>query len=657
MSWLGSAPVVVLCCLLLVVPALPITHLLGLRGLAAVTLAPVVVVTVADLTAIVASRIGVPWSPLLLLVVFAGLAAVLAGVTLTWRRVLRPVPGDRLTVIAAAAGGVLVAMLLGAVTVARAISGPEELIQSSDSPFHYNAVAHILDSHDASSFAIDSLGVPGHASGFYPAAWHGLASLLVMITGVSVPAAANILAATIALLVWPLGCVLLVRQIVGPSRLAVGLAGLLSVGFGAFPWELMGWGVLWPNLLGLSLVPAALAVVLSACGMARDDVVGRGRAWLLLPVLVVGIAFAHPNAVVTLIALALPPAAIVLGRAARSRYRAGDRPRAVLLAAPLVLAVPAYWVGMTVVFGSSSGPMAADSPSFESPSHAIGEVLTGATNGRGAGWLFAALVLVGAGATFVRRNHRWLVASHLVGGALYVLAAGVPGDLRRLVTGFWYTDSHRMAAIVPITGVPLAVIGVIALVGAARVRVAALGGWPRGVLPERRSLLVALAVVALVVLVTGGLNSGDNRTRVLAAYPKVDPLVDAQEKALFVRIARDVEPGAVIAAVPWNGSAAVMALSRRQLLFPQINTGHVTPDEMYLANRLVKAASDPEVCRIADRLNVRYLLTNDIPRGTVWDGLTYPHGAPGFEFVDRGGTFELYRMTACGGGGTVGPGA
>src|SRR3954470_4195042 len=94
MAWLGSVPIVALCGLCLVVPGLPITYLLGLRRLAAVAVAPLVVVGVVAGTAIVASVLGVAWSPWLLLGVFAGLTLVLAAVVLPLRRRLTPALAD-----------------------------------------------------------------------------------------------------------------------------------------------------------------------------------------------------------------------------------------------------------------------------------------------------------------------------------------------------------------------------------------------------------------------------------------------------------------------------------------------------------------------------------------------------------------------------------
>ncbi|WP_018681274.1 DUF6541 family protein [Actinokineospora enzanensis] len=642
MNWLGSVPSVLVCALGLVVPGVPITYLLGLRRLAAVALAPIVVVFVVVVTAIVASKLGIAWSPWLLLAVFAGTAGLLAAVVLPLRaRLAAPIAGDPRPAILAAAAGILAAMLFGAFTVTRVITSPEQLIETSDSPFHYNAIAHILNSRDASTLMVDTLGVPDRVRGFYPAGWHDLGSLLVMITGGSVPVAANILSVTIALVVWPLGCVLLTRQLLGPKPLLLGLAGFLSIAFGAFPWELLGWGILWPNLLGLALVPAALAAVLSMAGLAQDDAIGRGRAWLLAPVILFAVAIAHPNAVFSLLAVALPVIILGLVLAARRRRAAGQRGLSLLLLSPLVLTPPLYYlvVAKTDLF---AGTINAAALPFETPSHALGEVLTGATNGRAAGWVLAALVVVGVVTCFVQRTRRWLVASHAISGGLYVLAAGLPGATRRLFTGFWYTDSHRLAAMVPITGVPLAAIGLAATIAYVRRLLTTSEGR------VRLAPLVVPAVLAVFVLGTGVVNHADHRNRVLAAYPRDHRLVDDDEYGLYKRLNRYVEPGAIIAQMPFNGSPEAMAISGRQVLFPQINLGRMTTDQAYLAQYLVKANTDPRVCEIARRLNVRYLLTNDRPWDNMWDGVTYPPpGTPGFDLLDRGGTFELYRVTAC----------
>jgi len=313
----------------------------------------------------------------------------------------------------------------------------------------------------------------------------------------------------------------------------------------------------------------------------------------------------------------------------------------VSFAAPIVLAAPLYWL-VVVRWGVFAGPMSADSAPFESPSQALGEVLTGATNHNGAGWVLALLVILGAVSCFRQRSRRWLVAGHIVSGGLYVLAAGVPGATRRIFTGFWYTDSHRLAAMLPITGVPLAVIGVLAVVTALRGKLAP-DGVARRLGPAAAPILAACALL----LVTGGLHFSDHRNRVLAAYPKATPLVSPDEYALFTRIGRQTEPGTIVAQMPYNGSPAVMAVSRRQVLFPQLNLGRLTPDQVYLAQHLNQAATDPRVCEIVNRLQVRYLLSDHVAKGNMWDGTAYPAPSAGFRQIDQGGAFRLYRVSPC----------
>jgi hypothetical protein len=150
-----------------------------------------------------------------------------------------------------------------------------------------------------------------------------------------------------------------------------------------------------------------------------------------------------------------------------------------------------------------------------------------------------------------------------------------------------------------------------------------------------------------LLLVTGGLHFADHRNRVLAAYPKDTPLVSQDEYALFTRIGRQTEPGTIVAQRPYNGSPVVMALTGRQVLFPQLNMGRLTSDQVYLAQHLNQAASDPKVCEIVNRLQVHYLLANTVAKGSMWAGTAHPAPSAGFREIDRGGSFTLYRVSPC----------
>ncbi len=277
MNWIDAAPIALVTIAWVLVPGLGISYLLGLRGIAAWGLAPVSSIALIAATAVLAEKLGIDWSPGIALIVCAAAAVVVGGVAFLLRRkaFLASAPDPRrLTLIAAL--GMLPALVLGLATVVQAIGAPDRLSQTYDAVFHYNALAFINDSHQASSLTLGSLGNPDVAGVFYPAAWHDVASLVMMSTGTGIPLAANAVTVVAAVVLWPLSCLLLVRQLFGRNAGALAITGALSVGFTAFPWDLLGFGVLWPNLLGMAFAPAFLAVVLTLTGWVRDDAIGVG---------------------------------------------------------------------------------------------------------------------------------------------------------------------------------------------------------------------------------------------------------------------------------------------------------------------------------------------------------------------------------------------
>ena len=308
-----------------------------------------------------------------------------------------------------------------------------------------------------------ALGDPETPGMFYPAAWHGLASLVMMSTGVSIPVAANVFCAVITIVVWPVSCLLLVRQLFGRNTAALAITGVLSIAFPAFPWDFFGWGVLWPNLLGMAVAPAVFALVLTVTGWVKDDCVGRGRAWLLLVIAVGAAGFAHPNVLFSLIVLSLFPAGAALFVRARRLRAEGRGRRGVVECAVFAVVVFGSWLW------SATSPMFASVRnwdawrSFETPAAAVGEVLLNATNQREALWLLSAVVIVGAVTARRWPAMRWVLAGHLIAGFLYMLAAALNTPATHMLTGYWYSDSHRLAAMLPITGVPLAIAGMLFL--------------------------------------------------------------------------------------------------------------------------------------------------------------------------------------------------
>ncbi|MHA6779511.1 DUF6541 family protein [Pseudonocardia saturnea] len=633
-AWAAAGPALAVAAALFVLPGLLVAYAAGLRGITAWGSAPLVSVGSVAVAAVLAGLFGIGWSTGVAVVPALLLAAVAAAVT----RLRRTPEPDGRWVTLAAAGGLVVGGVLAMAAVVAGTDAPSALSQTYDAVFHYSSVARILAEGDASSLTAGTLNAPGAASAFYPAAWHDVVSLVVLGSGASIPVATSAVVAVVAALVWPLGCTLLVRQVCGPTWTAVAVAPVVAAGFTAFPWMLMTFGVLWPNLLGMALVPAGLAAVVAVCGLGPVSLT-RWHAAALLLVAAVALGLAHPNTLFSLAALAVPPLGWSFVRRVRAWVQDGRR----LLAVGVAAAVAVGSAGVAVFALTSpllAGVRDFNWPAYEMPSQAVGEVLTTSTNLRDAAWTMSALVLVGLVAAWRTPDRRWLVPAHAVSAALFVLAASLDTPLSAALTGFWYNDSHRLAAMLPITGVPLAALGITAISTA---------------LPRIRPGFAVLLTTAAVVVASSGMYAREHAELVDDAYPaptQPHGLLSLEEQSFYARIAPLIEPDAVVAQNPWSGSALLWALTGREVLFPHLG-GEWTADQRYLAAHLREVTTDPQVCVVAERLRVRYLLVgvNDfLPqdvRTHSYPGLATP--SAGFTRVaaDSSGN-ALYALTGCG---------
>jgi uncharacterized membrane protein SirB2 len=655
MSWVDAVPAALVTVAWLLLPGLPSMYALGLRGLAAWGMAPVAGVALLGLTAIVAGKLGIAWSVGLAIGVSALAAVIVGGLAFLLRRKVSVVTErDPLRLTSVAGASLVPAVVLGAITIVRGFGRPDNLSQTYDALFHYNAIALIVDTGNGSSLTLSSFGATDTASSFYPAAWHDLAALVVSAAGTPIPVAANLVSAVGAVLLWPLGMLLLARQIFGRSYAALAITGVISVGFAAGPWGLLGFGVLWPNALGLAMIPAGLAVLLSIAGLAKDDALGRGHALILLPVVVAGATLAHPGALFSLIALGVFPLGHGLLRRTLRLRREGRIWRGVgeAGASLMILGAAWYWTA-TTPNPAFRTVREIHWPAFDTPTRAAREVLLNGTNGNDALLVLSVVVLVGVIGVALVASQRWLIPAHLMTGFLYVVAAAYNLPETRKFTGYWYNDSYRLAAVLPVTAVPLAVAGIPLLAKLITARVpAGESAWRR---VAGSSAVIAVALAAVLVVGTRGMNNPDRTARLASHYLTPAPgdlLADADQRAFLGRIKQRIPEGSVVANNPWDGSGMLWALADRRTLFPHF-TAPAGTDQLYLAYHLSDAASDPRVCGIAHRLRVDYLLIGDAQfwpwddRRNDYPGFRDPGSKPGFQLLDSDGARKLYRLTAC----------
>jgi len=663
-TWLSAVPVVFVTMLVLWIPGAVASRLAGLRGLAMIAIAPGISVTAVATGGAVAPILGLRWGPLAFVVVVTLLWLLAGGVGRLLRR--SPQMGGGSVPAGLAAVGLA---FVGVLAVVLPVTGsPESFPQHPDTIFHLGNAQWMLDHGDISAMHVGGF-TSGSGGGFYPAAWHGVVVTVAQITHAPVVVSSSCLALVTAGIIWPLAMVLLARTVFGPGLGISVAAGVTSVAFSAFPFWLMGYGVLWPNLLGQALLPAALAclVVLTrpvkgarsrgveperaASGRPSGgkEVMSRGRAALVLVAVVPGLAFAHPNALIAFVVLGCLVLGGLLGVGWRARR---DRPRVA------VGAVTALVVGTVLVGGgwlaatAASGRMRASNAPGPEMTWSSAMVDTIAFGPREAAplWALAVLVFVGAVVILFRgAGHRWVVAGLILADGLYFLVVAVDSPLTRVLTWPWYNNAPRLAALMVLPA-SLAATAALSALGDTLIpllrRIPATPLWVAWVIP---SLVLTLA--------TGGGYVAAHREILdpyfhpLESYTWASPTELRALQTLAARVPAHSE----VAANPWNGGTYMYLVSGRHMLFPT-EKSVTSPDQQLLAKSLDKAGTSPEVCAAAVRQHVGYAITGGSPfmglgRGyTRFKGVDRVGSSSAFREVASAKPYRLYELVRCAGG-------
>lgn len=648
MGWWSTAPVFVAALAIMFGPGLVVGLSAQLRGFKLVYFAAPISVSVVSLSAIAAPWVGLKWSPIPVVLMtlgvslFGGLAAWLARVGspniqpkdhwAQWRSGLSAVTA------------VIIAAILIGRRLIYVFGTPDSLSQTFDNIFHLNAVRYILDTGNASSFFVSTLT----GGGFYPAAWHDIVAL-VALPGTEITLATNIVNLVAGSVVWPVSMIALTQAFVGARPAALWLAAIFSTGFGAFPILLLDFGVLYPNFLGYALLPAILALLVWT---VRIGAAPGLRPWVglfLLLVALPGLALAHPNSLMTLLAVSIPVVLITWARWWRSLRGQGSA--RVLAASVLVVGVSAFVAGWWLVRPPAA---AATWGPVETLGQAIGELIALSGIGRAPTWLPAILALVGIVWAARSKENRWFLGVYAAIGLLFVVVAGAPfGSVRSALTGVYYNDPPRLAALLPLIGIPLAVAGGLWTWEWLTLRLRK--HWMSAHLVRMKvvapAMAVAVIVLSIVAVQTGSIRDA---ARSAAGNYQINPqaaLISTDEMALLKRLDSETPSNAVIVGNPWNGSSLAYALADRRVAQPHI-LGEVPPGLPTVYDHLRDAKTDSTVCEAVKRLHIDYVL--DFGHQEVHGG---NHGVTGLDnltqsgvaqLVDQQGQAKLLRITACG---------
>jgi hypothetical protein len=649
-SWVAAWPAVLAVLAVLFVPGTVAAWLLGLRGLASAAVAPALSCAVVGLGGVVWGFVGLDWTPVVLLVLSAGLWLVCWGASALGGRSAAPRHerhsscdrADQAAGRLAALGGLVLAALLIGGTYVHLTGSASAFSQQPDTIFHLGAAQWMLERGDISSLHASGYSTPT-GTGFYPAVWHGVVVSAVQLCGAPVVVVSSALALVASALVWPLGCIMLARLVVGPGAGVTLAAAATSTAATALPFWLWGYGVLWPLLLGFAMLPAALGAVVLLLRPALGPVRGTS-ALVLVGVSGAGLALAHPSIAIAMAWFAVPAVA----------ERGFELGRRAALACVAGLAVAALgWLAVSSLVPSMRGDsgLGPEEPVWD----AFVDTVSLAPRDAPPLWVLAALAAVGAVVLLLRRGARWLVIALVACGALYTLIAGVDSSTTRWLTWPWYNNGPRLASLLVVPAVVVAAAG-LAWLGRLLDRLVRRAAPDRSG-GRRRWLSWAAALLPPVafLLLTGGGYVRAHLAYDLRYYePSVDrSWVSPQELDALRRLAQHIPLGSRVAANPRNGGTYLYPVSGRELLVPT-EKAPLDADRRLLVEHLDDAGHVAGVCAAAERDKVRYAITGGRPVGkrTSSEWRHYPGfdgvaDSPAFREVESAGPYTLYELTGC----------
>lgn len=620
--------------------------LMGLRGLWAAAIAPVFATTVIGLGSTIAGWIGVGWS---LLPALATALVIAAGIV-----IVRRMTGSKDTVRFPARwrwwtlGVILITGLAIALLVVRVLQTPDAISQSFDNIFHLNAIRYIVDTGIASSLEIGQMTNPSGGLPFYPSAWHATVAIVVQLSGVSIPLAINAVATTTAAVLWPLSILVLSRTLLGSSPSVMVGTGIVAAAVPAFPLLPMDFGVLYPYQLALATLPVTLAATAGVLGLGRSARQLAPGWWALAVVgALPGMALSHPGAFVGWLALSAPMAIVFAVRLWLASTRVGRR--IWILAGSTAYAV----VGVLLLRVLRPPLDTRQWPTEEGLGEAIWRVFSVTLFYPAAAWLVGIAILVGLYWVIRERSAELIVVASLwfVGALLFVAALAFTwGNLRDALTGSWYNNWPRLAALFAIALVPLAALGIARTADAVST-----------VLRRRRvsgtvrlTVAIAAALLAFIAFHLQVAPEAQKWASDVYGYDDRSYLLTADELALLERVDDIVPEDAVIAGSAYTGAGLAYALADRQVLMPHALM-EVSDDLELINEHLDDAESMPNVCDAINALDVDYVLdfgSDEVHKKDLnpLPGVQDLQDSPAVQLVDSEGDARLYEVVACGRG-------
>lgn len=654
---------------LLILPGYLVARALLAEKMTALCVAPALSVAVYNILAVLYSLLGLFCSALTLalplvvcfgfldfLAVRRGLASRVAlsfGEDLHGRPIhCLPLSWANISVLAAVLGSLLVSIVF----YLSNINSSSAYLPYYDNAYHLTRLRTFFESGVYSSLS----------GGFYPSAWHCLGAMIMSVTNCSITVAAQASTVSFVACAFPLGMSFFLGTVFPHHPRRVIFGSLLCLCTWFFPWKILLFGPLYPNVASFTLMPATLGLFIRLFG-EEGKLKERFGVSILLMLSGVALVFAQPNTVFFSYIFLIPylmmrVRTVVSARVAGKRGTVGG----VVAEAMLFGLAIAIWIFLlSLPFMQSLVAYERDQPyTFL---QAVPKLLTFQFVIWRPQYLLCLLLVFGCLRQLFEKETRWAAFSYGALGFVYLASVGLNGSLRGYISGFCYNDYYRTAACVCIAAVPLVATGLDSVVfvltrAVLRIR----PGSEQRVFPSVACVAIAVfcgfnyfPLFEIPRFASWGFDSiaylvNDGYNEPLSSYY-------TSEEEEFVRRAKEICGSSLVVNQPYDGSVFSYSLDGLNVLFTQFAFDQAG-DKAVLKDGLGNIAADSVVSDAARRLGAAYVLQLDqgssfsgmSPNATYYDFSYDPaewtginmirDDTPGFEVVLSDGDMRLYKI-------------
>lgn len=503
----------------------------------------------------------------------------------------------------------------------------------------------------------------------YPSLWRTVAATVASQGSGNVTVAVNAVNFVITAVLFPISGLIYLASFIG-ERNILRLSPLLVLSFVVFPWGFLYFGPLYPNLIGYSVLPLAMALVVYACGSV--DL----KSFFCLFACFLGacavLLRAHPSSIFVGVVVMSPYIVYRLNKILAAK--------SVRLSArySLIVVFIGSMIGLWTLLYTSPmfhGVVTFDWAPYTGKVQAVANVLfLGLTKSSAVQLSLSLLVLIGAMYCLVMRRWRWILCSHLLVSLIYIACVSFPVSLQHFFAGFWYNDSFRVAAMFVFTGMPLACIGLASVIRVAEAFVKLVVSAREEQVYVTNCLIYVIPAVAVIAIFfpsftfaqnitwTTGFGKASQMLRSGNSLAENANAIDSHELE-FLGMVKDEVGDDMVLNYPYDGSAYAQTLADVNVVnrgwfgySPSIDAKK--SNYQLLCESIDKVASDQEVSDAARSEDIKYvlLLDNGAPDvggcyytvgydGSYWHGLEMlDDSTPGFSIVLSQGDMRLYKI-------------